>query len=369
MALKLLDIDSETIYAGILQAMEVMNGEPLYPGDERRVFAEAMVQICVAIANQCNAACNDKFLEYASDEALDALGARMNVTRLEAVAATAEFLFTLSEEQTFDVTVPAGTLITNNGDIYFSTDEDLVIAAGETTGTVTGSCTEAGEIGNDYSIGTIAQLADVVEHVSTASNTTATSGGSDIEDDDDLRERIRLANSAYSTAGSIKAYQYWAKTAHNSIIDVVVDSPDACIVNLYILCEDGELPSADILTAVEEICGADDVRPLTDVVTALAPTAVSYDIELKYYTTAADEAECIKTIEGPDGAVEQFVKWQSGAIGRDINPDKLLALCMAPTYGKGCIRATVTSPSRVEIGALAVAQVGNITITHEVVAE
>lgn len=369
MALKLLEIDSETIYNGILQSMEVMTGEPLYPGDERRVFTEAMVQICVAIANQCNTACNDKFLEYASDEALDALGARMNVTRLEAVAASADFLFTLTEEQTFDVTVPAGTLITNNGDIYFATDEDLVIAAGEMTGTVTGSCTEAGAEGNDYNIGAIAQLADVIEYVSTASNTTVTSGGLDEEDDDDLRERIRLANSAYSTAGSVKAYQYWAKTAHNSIIDVVVDSPDACIVNLYILCEDGELPSADILQAVEDTCGADDVRPLTDVVTALAPTAVSYDIEMTYYTTADDEADCVNTIEGTDGAIDQYVKWQSGAIGRDINPDKLIALCMAPTYGTGCIRATITSPSLTEIGDLEVAQIGTITVTHEVVSE
>ena len=369
MALKLLDIDSETIYSGILQAMEVMTGEPLYPGDERRIFAEAMVQICVAIANQCNAACNDKFLEYAEDDALDALGARMNVTRLPAVAATAQFLFTLTEAQTSDVTVPAGTMVTNNGDIYFATDEDLIIAAGETTGTVTASCTEPGEDGNDYSIGSIAQLVDTVEYVSTASNTTATSGGSDEEEDDDLRERIRLANSAYSTAGSVKAYQYWAKTAHNSIIDVVVDSPSACIVNLYILCEDGELPSNEILEAVETICSADDVRPLTDQVTALAPTAVSYNIELKYYTTAADETDCVNTIEGAGGAIDQYVKWQSEAIGRDINPDKLLTLCMSPMYGTGCIRAEISAPSRTVIGDFQVAQLGTLTVTHEVVSE
>lgn len=369
MALKLLDIDSETIYNGILQAMEIMTGEPLYPGDERRIFTEAMIQIVVAIANQCNAACNDKFLKYASDEALDALGERMNVTRIAAVSATTTFLFTLAEAQTFDVTIPAGTLITNNGDIYFATDEDLTIAAGETTGEVTGSCTEPGEDGNDYVAGAIAQLADVIDYVSTAINTTATSGGSDEEEDDDFRERIRLANSAYSTAGSTKAYQYWAKTASASIIDVVVDSPSACVVNLYILCEDGELPTSEVLSAVEEICGADDVRPLTDRVTALAPTAVPYDIEIKYYTTATNESDCMRTIEGQDGAIDQYVKWQAGAIGRDINPDKLLTLCMAPLNGTGCIRAEITSPVRVEIGDFEVAQIRNMTVTHEVVSE
>ena len=365
--LKLLDVDSETIYNGILQSMEIMTGEPLYPGDERRIFTEAIIQIIVAIANQCNSACNDKMLEYAQGEALDALGDRMSVTRIPAKAAQATFKFTLTAAQLLDVTIPQGTMITTDGDIYFATDEDLIVAAGDTEGTVTGTCTVTGEDGNGYSAGSIAQLVDSIDYVSTAVNTTESDGGADEEDDDDLRERIRLANSAYSTAGSIKAYQYWAKSADASIIDVVVDSPSACVVNLYILCEGGELPDNDLLAKVEEICGADDVRPLTDLVIALAPTAVPYDITLKYYTTEEDEADCIETIEGEGGAIEQYIEWQAGAIGRDINPDKLLALCVAPPYGTGCIKVDITAPADATVGDLAVAQVGTVTVTHEVI--
>ena len=367
--LQLLDIDSESIYNGILQSMEIMTGEPLYPGDERRMFTEAIVQIVVAIANQCNTACNNKMLAYAQGEALDALGDRMSVERIPAKRATATFKFTLTAVQALDVTIPAGTLITTDGDIYFETVEDLTVAAGDSEGTVTGMCTVAGEEGNGYSIGSIAQLVDSVDYVSTASNTTVSDGGEDEEEDDDLRERIRLANSAYSTAGSVKAYEYWAKSADASIIDVVVDSPSACVVNLYILCEGGELPDSDLLDAVEAVCGADDVRPLTDQVSALAPTAVPYDITIHYYTTAEDEEDVVETIEGEGGAIDQYVEWQQGAIGRDINPDKLLALCVAPSYGTGCLKMDITYPAATTVGDHAVAQLGTLTVTHEVISE
>lgn len=366
--LKLIETDSETLYYSIIQAMEIMTGEPLYPGDERRIFAEAMVQLIVAISNQCNNACKNKMLQYATGEALDALGYRMGVVRLAAVPATATFEFTLTEEQLTDTTIPAGTLITTDGDIYFSTDADLIIAAGETTGTITGTCTTPGSDGNGFIPGAIGQLVNIIENVSKAMNTTESANGTDAEDDENYRERIHLSNSTFSTAGPAKAYQYYAESADPSIIDVVIDSPSACVVDIYVLTEDG-IPSQDILDAVEAICSADDVRPLTDQVNVNAPTEVSYDIEIKYYTTAEDEADCVATIEGEGGVIDQYKAWQAGAIGRNINPDKLMAMCMAPEEGTGCLRMDITSPTVSTIGDFSVAIADEITITHEVVSE
>ena len=366
--LKLLEVDSKELYNGICSAMEIMTGEPLYPGDERRIFTEALVQVVTSVVNQCNAACNGKMLQYAFGETLDALGYRMGVTRLPATPASATFRFTLAEVQAIDVTVPAGTLITTDGDIYFATDEELTITAGNAYGDVTATCTEDGADGNGYAIGAVAQLVDAVDKISTAVNTTVTSGGTDEEDDEEYRDRIHLANSTYSTAGPVKAYQYYAKTADSSIIDVVVDSPDPCEVDIYVLTDSG-IPSQAVLDAVDAICSADDVRPLTDLVTVKAPTAVSYDITMKYYTTADDEADCVASIEGDGGAIDQYIKWQAGAIGRNINPDKLMALCMAPSGGVGCIRLDITAPTAASVGSFEVAQVGTVTVTHEVVEE
>ena len=58
--LKLIDIDAEEYYNNAIQAMEIAAGEPLYPGDERRVFTEALVAVLVGIANKCNEACNGR---------------------------------------------------------------------------------------------------------------------------------------------------------------------------------------------------------------------------------------------------------------------------------------------------------------------
>lgn len=366
--LKLIETDAGELYNNIIQAMEIMTGEPLYPGDERRIFTESLVQIIVAIANKCNIACNGKTLQYAIGETLDALGDRMGVTRLPATAASATFEFTLEEVQSGDITIPQGTLITTDGDVYFATDEAMTIAAGDLSGTVTGSCTVAGTDGNGFIAGSIAQMVDIIEHVSTGVNTTESAGGTDEEEDDEYRERIRLANSTFSTAGPTKAYQYYAKSADSSIIDVVVESPSACVVKIYVLTETG-IPSQAVLDKVEAICSADDVRPLTDQVQVDAPTAVSYDINIKYYTTAEDEADCVATIEGTGGVIDQFKAWQAGEMGRNINPDKLLAMCLSPKEGTGCIRMDITYPAAAAVGSHEVAQAGTVTITHEVVSE
>ncbi len=366
--LKLIETDSETLYYGIIQAMEIMTGEPLYPGDERRIFAEAMVQLIVAISNQCNTACKNKMLQYAFGEALDALGYRMGVERMAAVPATATFEFTLADELLTDLTIPAGTLITTDGDVFFSTDADLTVTAGSLTGTVTGTCTTPGEDGNGFIPGAIGQLVNMLDGVAKAQNTTESSGGIDEEDDESLRERIHLSNSTFSTAGPTKAYQYYAESADSSIIDVVVNSPSACRVDIYVLTENG-IPSQGVLDAVDAICSADDVRPLTDQVTVNAPTAVSYDIEIKYYTTAEDEADCMATIEGAGGVIDQYKAWQAGEIGRNVNPNKLMAMCMAPEEGTGCLRMDITYPEAAQIGDFSVAIADNVTITHEVVSE
>lgn len=368
MALKLIEVDSAKLYNSIIQAVEVEIGEPLYPGDERRIFVEALVQIITAMANQCNVAANGKTLQYAVGDMLDALGYRMGVTRLPASPASAPFLFTLSEVLSGDLTIPAGTLITNDGDIYFATDEDLTIEAGNLTGTVNATCTEAGADGNGFGANSIAQLVDLIDGVATAANSATTAGGADAEPDDEYRERIRLSNSTFSTAGPTKAYQYYAKSADSSIIDVVVDSPSACVVDIYVLTDTGT-PTQTVLDKVEAICGADDVRPLTDQVSAKAPTAVNYDITIHYYTTAEDEADCVATIEGDGGVIDQFKKWQSGAMGRNVNPDKLLAMCLSPSDGTGCLRMDITYPAAAAVGAKQVAQCGTVTVTHEVVEE
>jgi len=367
--LKLIEIDSDTIYKNAIQRIEIACGEPLYPGDERRIFTEAIIAVLVGMANMTNAACNAKFLDNAEGEALDALGARVATTRIPAQSAVATFEFKLSEAVLTDTIIPEGTLITTDGDVDFSTDEDLTIPAGETTGLITATCTEPGEDGNGFITGSIAQIVETIENVESAMNIETSMNGADEEDDDSYRERIRLAPSIFSTAGSEKGYIYWAKSASTTIQDVIVNVPSPCIVDLYVMCKDGQLPNDALLSLVEESCRASDRRPITDYVSAHRPETVTYNIDITYYTTEEDEEDCTETIEGENGAIRQYIEWQSGAIGRDINPDKLRALCLVPESGTGCLRMDVTSPVVAEVGELSVGIVGNINVTKQIVEE
>ena len=84
---------------------------------------------------------------------------------------------------------------------------------------------------------------------------------------------MQIAPESFSVAGPRGAYEYYARSAHQDIIDVAVVGPPELApgyVKIYPLMKGGELPSSEVLASVLEICNADDVRPLTDCVSAHA---------------------------------------------------------------------------------------------------
>lgn len=155
-------------------------------------------------------------------------------------------------------------------------------------------------------------------------------------------------------------------------ITIAVDTTNAGVVRIIPICEGGTLPSEGIIKKVYEVCNADDIRPMTDTVKVEAPGVVSFDIELTYYTTAEDESACIETLESNGGAIDQYIEWQHGAIGRDINPDKLRAFILKPDGdgAVGAVRVSIVSPNLAELDETTIAQWSGVKIVnHEVVKE
>ena len=260
-ALDLVDVDSQTIYTDVVTSLESGVGEPLYPGDERRIFAEALAAVLVAYASKANDASRQTLLRYARGQVLDAIGERLGVERIAATPASTTIKFELSAAQGHAITIPAMTRVTSDGSVYFATDEPCVIASGETVGTVTASCTEAGSAGNGLLAGTLTTLVDLQPYVATVTNTTPTDGGDDGEPyttdgDERLRERIRLAPNALSVAGPEQAYVYWAMTADPGIVDVAAFSDEyddelACKVHDGMAFVGGDLLEPEELLEVE----------------------------------------------------------------------------------------------------------------------
>jgi phage-related baseplate assembly protein len=360
---------------------EAVLGETLQPSDERRIFLNQLAQVVVAISADQNDKGNQNLLRFARGEHLDAIGELFGVERIAANGSSVRLKFSLSEARTSDTTIQRGTRATPDGKTYFATVEALTIPAGSTEGEVWATCLTAGVIGNGYTVGQIRYIVDNAPFLSSVSNTTESSGGADEESDDSLRDRIRLAPETMSTAGTIEGYEYHAKSASADVGDVVVYSPvnddtlteeeraaGAGRVFIYILKADGTIPTDGdpVLAAVKAAVTAKDVRPLTDYVTVSAPSTVSYGVEFAYYIADDDAGRVAEIQEAVGAAVKEYIAWQDGKIGRDINPDRLRKYLL----NAGASRIEITKPVYAAVGSAKVAKVtGEAAVTYSGLSE
>lgn len=369
------ETDAAKLYTSIMGSLMDSVDEPLYPGDERRIFGEALVAVFVSLYNEFNDKMQQRTLQYARGNVLDAIGARYDVVRAEPAHAYTTFRFSVDSSLPSNIIIDAGTRITMDGSVYFSTDTVAVLRAGDLYVDVPGTCLSGGTAYNGYTAGTISTLVDLIPYIASVQNTTTSVGGDDGEPyteagDERLRERIRLAPATLSTAGPESAYRYFALSADPEIVDVAIDSPEANVINIYPLMTGGALPGTEVLEKVEAACSDDKVRPMTDQVKALSPEAVTYDIELKYYTTQDNEADTVKAVEASGGAIDRYNDWQTSALDRDINPDQLRRLILCPDWDSslvGADRVTIVKPDFVELDKTQVAKFsGRLTVSHEV---
>ena len=371
------DVDSGKIYDAVIGSLMESCNEPLYPGDERRIFGEGIVALWVSLYSLFNDQAKQRTLQNARGEVLDAIGDMFYKTERAAPAsAYATFRFSIDDALDENIVIPAGTMITTDGSVYFATEETKVLQARELSVDVLGVCMSGGSAYNGYTAGTIGTLVDLIPYISSVQNVTTSTGGDDGEPyteagDNRYRERIGLASAKLSTAGPEASYRYFALSASPDIIDVSIDVPEANVVNIYPLMKGGELPDAETLERVMEAVSGDKVRPMTDIVSALEPETVEYTVNIKYYCTQEDEAATIQTIEAEGGAIDQYNAWQQMALARDINPDQLRRFILAPSWANGltgAVRVDVTGPVFTKVGKNQVARLsGSVVVSHEVI--
>lgn len=224
--LKFIETDAKKVSDTVLEELENGVNEPLYPGDERRIYGEALSQVVVAVYNAVNDACRQKMLRYARGAVLDALGENRDVTRLDPTYSTVTLRFGVSEPVASNIIIPAGLRVTGDFVHYFLTDTTAVLYAGALTVDVPATAEKGGAEYNDVAPGDLTNIVDVSEVplLDYVTNTTAAEGGGDQETDDAYRERIREAENRLSTAGPAKAYKYWALSANPLVTDAVVES-------------------------------------------------------------------------------------------------------------------------------------------------
>lgn len=304
-------------------------------------------------------------LKYAFGEYLDQLAALKGITRHEASKAQAVVAFTLSEAQDEPVSIPEGTLVSagDDGDVYFETTEYAEVPAGQTYIELTMTCTEAGEVGNDILPGALSTIVDPIAYLDSVENIETTSGGSDIETDDELRYRIFEAPFRWSVAGPEEAYRYWAGEYNEDISDIYVGSVSPGEVLIEFLMEDGDLPDAGTIKGLQSYLDTEELRPLTDKVVVKSPDVVSYTINLTYYINKSQSASASSIQEAVNDAVNFYRLWQGARIGRDINPSELIRQVVVA----GAKRVEVTSPASFQAlpeTSVAKCDAANVTVKY-----
>ncbi len=287
------------------------------------------------------------FLKYMYGDSLKNWGANFGMIQDGTAPAKTVLLFTLSEEQPVDVTIPAGTRATAGDDVYFALDSAVVIPAGSTEGSGKATCTVDGTIGNQYVTGMINIITDPVNLVDSVTNTEDATGGHDEYTDDERRTLIFNFPSTYSSAGPKQAYEEFVKLYSSAIREAKCETDANSRVKIYIMLENAVVPSQEYCQAVKDYITGLGVSPDTDMVLVLPPDAHSYDLDLTYYISEGNKETEDAIREDVEASISEWITDTDSAIGGEINPDDLVAYIKAA----GAKRVEIRSPSYADVAS------------------
>lgn len=334
--------DTEEIVAIMVAMYEKFTEVTVRPASPEMLFIRWAAAVIVQERVLANYAANQNVPSRASGENLDALAELTHIAaRPGAQAAVCTMRFGISEPQETAVLVPAGTRITDRDTVlYWETVEDVYVPAGEIGAEVKARCQTPGTAGNGYAVGQITKLVDIYDYYQSCRNITATEGGADEATDEEFYELMRQSMDTYSCAGARGAYIYFAKRVSTKIADVVPVSPTPGVVKLYVLMDDGTLAGEALKAEVLAACSEDEVRPMTDFVSVEDAELVEYDINFTYYLQSGRQKGAAQIAAQVQEAVDRYIAWQSGKLGRDINPDELREYL----YHTGVKRVSLSAP-------------------------
>lgn len=327
----------EAILAEMIADYEQRTGKTLQPAHIERLLINTFAYRETLLRQQVNEAYRQQHPRFATGQMLDICGDDVNTPRLEASAARCTLRFSGSQF-TDEVIIPIGTLV-SVGDVAFSTIEQGSLSTARPQIDLQAVCTETGTRGNGWSVGQINSLQTTLTGTGqiSAQNMTVPTGGAETESDDAYRERVLLAPESFSVAGSVGAYQYWARAVSPAICDVHVanalDSSGAEIggtVAVSILTKTG-LPSQELISQVLAELSGEKKRPLCDTVIVNAPEVVDYRLnaELVLFTGA----NALEVKAQAQQAWESYETQRREKLGGDIVPlDIMNVLKVAGVY-------------------------------------
>lgn len=339
---KIVDDDVKVILADAIADYEARTGKTLQPAHIERSIIQTYAYRELLVRKGVNEAFVQQFPQFATGIALDLCGEPMNCYRLENQAARCMLRFSVEGSHS-TITIPMGTIVSATETLLFTTLIEVQIRSTEQFVDVEAVANITGEIGNGWEIGLIKTLKTVLsqENIS-VSNITETSGGIETENDDDYRKRILLAPEAFTTCGTLGAYEYHTRSVSQYIADVAISTPQGGMVQIAVLTKNG-VPNTALLKQIQDYVASEKRRTLCDTVNVIPAVEVRYSINATLdLLVDMDERAVLAEAEQ---TVQRYLSERTQKMGVDIVPlDIAAALKVSGVYN-----VTLTQPTLTEV--------------------
>jgi phage-related baseplate assembly protein len=314
--------DPAEITREMVAAFEAALGKTLYPAQVERIlldqiaYRETLLRIAIQETGLQNLA------QYARGVNLDHLGLLTGAARLPAAPARTQVRVSRVAASGETLVVPQGARVqSSDGALTFITCADAVLAPLTENTLVWADALDAGSAMNGITPGQLNTLPDYSPAQVTAVNVTTSVSGGDAETDDHYRRRVMLSPER-DAGGTLAAYRLAALSTHADIVDVAVTSEAPGRVRVSATTATGA-PDESLLDLLRGRLGAEDFKPLTDVVTVTAPVRVPFSVAMSLWLYPGAGDAPLGTVRK---ALEEYTATLRKTLGKDLVPSRFVAL-------------------------------------------
>ena len=297
-------------------------------GSEIRNILEAFAILGYAIMEEQSEATRIAFISTSEDTWLDRIGELpfINLERIGGQPSTGSVTFTLATALSEDYTIPSETILSSSETgLDFELDGDVVIFAGELTGTGTAVCFTEGSDGN-VGVGSIDTIDDdsVDTEILSVTNEYPFELGLDYEDDDAYRERL-LANVRADGFGSVGYYNRIGE-AVDGVHDVKLVS-DATYTRKVLVNGKVKPTPESVLLDVLEVYSSLENLVLGHSFTVDKPTYDEIELEVTLSVTTAVDTTLLTNnlLAFFDGTGFDRMDYSGVRIDEELSRDKLVS--------------------------------------------
>lgn len=340
---KAVDDNVERILRDAIADYEKRTGKVLQPAQIERLLINVYA-FRESLARQgINEAFRQTFPQYATGLALDLCGETFGCYRLLDKPARTILRFSVQGEHG-SIFIPRGTRVAATDNVEFITMNDDVITPLIAYVEIEAQCNQTGETGNGWELGRVKTLKSAVNFDGeiTVTNIDVSSGGLAREDDEAYRKRILAAPEAFTTCGSIAAYDYHTRAVSQEIADVNVSNPRGGLVRIAVLTKTG-LPDARLLNDIKAYISPERRRPLCDTVEVIAPTKRDYQINATLTLLDGYREDIVKT-KARD-ALQLYLSDKTKKLGIDVVPSAIISALRV----EGVYDVNLISPAKIVI--------------------